>query len=73
MTTTRNQRTEACEILSAQFASSEYDVHETCFVEVQATGGFITLVTHNEHNGYYGGFDPVIEDMAGQGAIGYDG
>ena len=33
-----------------------YTVHETEFVEVKTTGPGVTLVTHNEHNGYYGGF-----------------
>jgi hypothetical protein len=36
------------------------DVHEICFVEVQAEDQCVTLVTHNEHNGYYGGFDLCI-------------
>jgi hypothetical protein len=37
---------------------SEYgDPHEQVFVKVETTAGTITLVTHNEHNGYYGGFD----------------
>jgi hypothetical protein len=34
--------------------------HETVFVEIQSSGGFITLVNHNEHNGYYGGFSMTI-------------
>jgi hypothetical protein len=33
-----------------------YGRHETQFVKVQTTKGSITLCTHNEHNGYYGGF-----------------
>lgn len=33
------------------------DVHEQMFVKLETTAGTITLVTHNEHNGYYGGFD----------------
>jgi hypothetical protein len=33
------------------------DTHEQMFVKVETTAGTITLVTHNEHNGYYGGFD----------------
>lgn len=33
------------------------DAHEQMFVKVETTAGTITLVTHNEHNGYYGGFD----------------
>jgi len=39
----------------------DYTVHEQVFVEVQTTGGFITLVTHNEHNGYYGGFSVRVK------------
>lgn len=35
------------------------DAHETMFVKLETTAGTITLVTHNEHNGYYGGFDVV--------------
>jgi|SRR6185437_9326151 len=34
--------------------------HETCFVEVGTDQGFVTLVNHNEHNGYYGGFGLTI-------------
>lgn len=33
------------------------EVHEQMFVKLETTAGTITLVTHNEHNGYYGGFD----------------
>jgi hypothetical protein len=38
-----------------------YEVHETCFVEIGTNIGFVTLTTHNEHNGYYSGFALVIE------------
>lgn len=37
------------------------DVHETRFVEIATDKGFVTFTTHNEHNGYYGGFDLQIE------------
>lgn len=37
---------------------SEYDgCHDTQFVRVNTTAGTVTVVTHNEHNGYYGGFE----------------
>ena len=39
------------------------DRHETCFVEVATDGGFITITTHNEHNGYYGGFGLSIHEI----------
>ena len=32
------------------------DVHETQFLDVTTDKGFFQLCTHNEHNGYYGGF-----------------
>ena len=37
------------------------DVHEQRFVKLETTAGTITLVTHNQHNGYYGGFDVVAK------------
>ncbi len=40
----------------------EYDCHETVFVEVGTDKGFITIVNHNEHNGYYGGFGLTITE-----------
>lgn len=43
------------------FAMSKGD-SETAFVEVLTTSGAITLTTHNEHNGFYGGFDLCISD-----------
>jgi hypothetical protein len=37
------------------------EVHETRFVEIVTTKGSVTLTTHNEHNGYYGGFVLGVE------------
>lgn len=34
----------------------DYGVHETAFLVVTTSLGAFTCVTHNEHNGYYGGF-----------------
>ena len=31
-------------------------VHDISFIHIQTSGGRVTLQTHNEHNGYYGGF-----------------
>lgn len=33
------------------------EVHEVQFLEVMTSVGPITAANHNEHNGYYGGFD----------------
>lgn len=40
----------------------EYDCHDVCFLEVQGDKGSVTFATHNEHNGYYGGFGLNIEE-----------
>lgn len=41
----------------------EYDdVHETVFLEIGTDKGFVTIVNHNEHNGYYGGFALTIHE-----------
>lgn len=37
--------------------------HEVVFVEVISTKGSCTLVCHNEHNGYYGGFDVEVKEL----------
>lgn len=37
------------------------DVHERAFFRVSTSRGAIVVTTHNEHNGYYGGFDPAVE------------
>lgn len=43
--------------------SDEYgQEHEVCFLQIQTDNGFITVATHNEHNGYYGGFGLSIRE-----------
>ena len=32
------------------------DVHEVQFLEIKTSKGCFTMSSHNEHNGYYGGF-----------------
>ncbi len=44
------------EIADGPSVEDEYGDHEQQFLRVKTTGGVITVVTHNEHNGYYGGF-----------------
>ena len=34
----------------------EYGVHEVQFLDVKTSEGVFTISSHNEHNGYYGGF-----------------
>lgn len=42
--------------------SDEYEnEHEITFIEIRAGDTLCTVCTHNEHNGYYGGFNLNIE------------
>ena len=44
------------EILDAPDIEAEYGDHEVQFLRVATSRGVFTMETHNEHNGYYGGF-----------------
>ena len=44
------------EIKEAPSMPDEYGEHEVEFLEVQTDRGVFTMASHNEHNGYYGGF-----------------
>jgi hypothetical protein len=35
---------------------------DPAILEIQTNKGFVTFVTHNVHNGYYGGFDIAIAE-----------
>ena len=47
------------EIREAPSIPAEYDEHDVQFLVVQTTKGQFTISSHNEHNGYYGGFSIV--------------
>lgn len=44
------------EVRDGGSTDSKYDVHEMQFLLVHTDLGTFTVETHNEHNGYYGGF-----------------
>jgi hypothetical protein len=47
-----------------QYEESEDEygvVHEVQFLEVSTDRGVLTMASHNEHNGYYGGFLLKVE------------
>lgn len=44
------------EIAEAPSIEDSYDVHEVEFLKVKTSKGVFTMESHNEHNGYYGGF-----------------
>jgi len=37
------------------------DCHEQVFIEIGTDECFVTVCTHNEHNGYYGGFGLTLD------------
>lgn len=47
----------------AEATCDEDDVHEVQFLEIQTNKGVFTMATHNEHNGYYGGFFITVEEV----------
>jgi hypothetical protein len=49
------------EVRDAPDMENDYEVHEVQFLEVMTNRGCFTMATHNEHNGYYGGFCVCIE------------
>lgn len=46
----------AVEVRDAPAASSEWGDHEVQFLLITTSKGVFTMESHNEHNGYYGGF-----------------
>lgn len=44
------------ELADAPPITAEYEEHEVQFLHIRTPKGTATFETHNEHNGYYGGF-----------------
>lgn len=44
------------EVKEAPNEPDEYGEHEVQFLDVRTDRGVFTMASHNEHNGYYGGF-----------------
>lgn len=51
------------ELKEAPNQQDEYGEHQVQFLEIKTSKGPITAASHNEHNGYYGGFNVVIRSM----------
>jgi hypothetical protein len=64
VTALAGQKLLAINVKAGPSEDGDWNVHETQFVEVQTNGGFVTLTTHNEHNGCYGGFALRIEELS---------
>lgn len=52
----------SAEIRDAPNVPDEYGEHEVQFLLVHTDKGTFTMSSHNEHNGYYGGFYIVVEE-----------
>jgi hypothetical protein len=52
-----------CRIQEAPSITTDYEDHEVQFLLVDTSEGTFTVATHNEHNGYYGGFWIVIKPI----------
>lgn len=53
------------DVESADDSTDEYgDVHEALFLHIRTDKGTFTVETHNEHNGYYGGFAVVCKTIS---------
>lgn len=44
------------ELKEAPTVMDDWSEHEIQFLEVKTDKGCVTMASHNEHNGYYGGF-----------------
>lgn len=53
------------EIMDAPDAEEGYETHEVQFLHVRTDRGTFTMSSHNEHNGYYGGFAIVARKDEG--------
>lgn len=52
------------EVREAPDVEEDYEVHEVQFLVVTTSLGQFTCETHNEHNGYYGGFWVIAQELA---------
>lgn len=52
------------EVKEADSTEDEYgEPHEIAFLEIKTNDGSVVVETHNEHNGYYGGFGLSIDEV----------
>jgi len=53
------------ELADSSTEDDSYDVHEIQFLNIKTSVGDINIASHNEHNGYYGGFWIEAEEKNG--------
>lgn len=49
------------EVLEGPDIAEDYEVHEQQFLNIHTSRGVFTITCHNEHNGYYGGFNLIFD------------
>lgn len=49
------------DIKEAPNISNDWGEHEVEFLEIRTSKGVFTIANHNEHNGYYGGFNVIAK------------
>ena len=49
--------------LAEMYATDDYGVHDVEFFRIMTSKGDLHIASHNEHNGYYGGFCIEPEDF----------
>jgi len=53
------------EIKDGPSIEDNWECHDVQFLEIKTSVGEFVMATHNEHNGYYGGFIMRVTDLAG--------
>lgn len=48
---------------AVEYGEHEQVFIEQVFIEIGTNECFVTVCTHNEHNGYYGGFDLSMDEV----------
>ena len=56
------------ELKNAPSIPDEYGEHEVQFLDIKTSLGSFQMATHNEHNGYYGGFWIVAKECLTTGS-----
>lgn len=51
------------ELESGPDVENDGDCHEQEFLKITTSNGMFTVVNHNEHNGYYGGFSVRVKKL----------
>lgn len=51
------------DVVDAPEIEDDGEVHEVQFLRIHTSFGDLSIANHNEHNGYYGGFDVICKEI----------